>query len=122
MKTALFALTGILLAPTWVHAEETLDADAVRKLISGNTVHGLTTDGKTPSIHFASDGTAIRKEDDGVTREGKWQVKEDGSQCVTGLPGGCAKIIRNDDGTFSRVLPNGTVPLKWTTVVNGKDF
>jgi hypothetical protein len=122
MKKVILTLTGFMLLSTWAHAAETLDADAVRKLISGNTVHGLTADGRTPKIHFAADGTAIRKEEDGDTREGKWQVKDDGTQCVIGLPGGCAKVVRNDDGTHSRVLPDGNVPLKWTMIVNGKDF
>jgi hypothetical protein len=110
MKKTLFAMTCLFLFSAWAHAAETLDADAVRKLISGNTVHGLTADGRTPKIHFAADGTAIRKEEDGDTREGKWQVKDDGTQCVIGLPGGCAKVVRNDDGTHSRVLPDGNVP------------
>ena len=122
MKKAIFTMIGLLMFWTSAWADETLDADGVRKLISGNTVHGLTKDGKNPKIHFAADGTAIRKEEDGAVREGKWQVKDDGSQCVTGLPGGCAKIVRNDDGSYSRVFPDGSVPLKWTAIVNGKDF
>jgi len=121
MKTITFALAGFVLFSTGAYAAETLDADAVKKLISGNTVHGLTPNGKTPKIYFSSDGKAFRKGDDG-TFEGTWSVNDDGTQCVAGIPGGCAKIVRNDDGTYNRVTTEGKARLKWTSVVNGKDF
>lgn len=121
MKTLTIVFAGLILFSTGAYAGETLDADAVRKLITGNTVHGLTPNGKTPKIHFSSDGKVIRKGDDG-TFEGTWNVNDDGTQCVTNIPGGCAKIVRNDDGTYDRVTMEGKVLLKWTSVVNGKDF
>jgi len=33
-----------------------------------------------------------------------------------------SKIVRNDDGTYDRVTTEGGVRLKWSSVVNGKDF
>lgn len=36
-------------------------------------------------------------------------------------PQGC-DISGNDDGTYERVTTDGGVRLKWTSVVNGKDF
>lgn len=121
MKRFTFVFAGLVLFSLGAYAGETLDADAVKKLISGNTVQGVTPNGKTPKIYFSSDGKAIRKGEDGVF-EGTWKVNDDGMQCVTGLPGGCAKIVRNDDGTYDRVTTEGKVLLKWTSVVNGKDF
>lgn len=121
MKTIAFVFAGFVLFSTGAYAAETLDADAVKKLISGNTAHGLTPNGKTPKIYFSSDGKAFRKGDDG-TFEGAWRVNDDGTQCTAGIPGGCAKIVRNHDGTYDRVTTEGKALLKWTSIVNGKDF
>ena len=52
MNTITFAFAGFALFSTWAHAAETLDANAVKKLITGNTVHGLTPNGKTPKSTF----------------------------------------------------------------------
>ena len=51
-------------------------------------------------------------------------MNDDGTQCVEGLPIPvvCAKIVRNDDGTYDRVAADGSIPLKWTAIVKGKDF
>jgi len=122
MKIITLAFAGLLLFSTWAHAGETLDAAAVKKLITGNTVHGLGTSGGTPKIYFAPDGKAYRTAKDKIL-EGTWEVKDDGTQCVgNGLPGGCAKIVRNEDGSYDRISPDGVALLRWTAVVNGKDF
>lgn len=121
MKKVAFAVAGIVLFSSSAHAAATLDADAVRKLITGNTAHGLKNDGSTVKNYFSPDGKLVRQ-DGGAIQEGSWSVKDNGTQCVEGLPGGCATIIRNDDGSYDRVLPNGKVPLKWTSFTNGKDF
>ena len=121
MKMSAFAFAGVVLFSSWAHAAETLDADAVKKLITGNTAHGLKTDGSTMKNYFSPDGKLVRQ-DGGKILEGTWSVKDDGSQCVDGVPGGCARIVRNDDGSYDRVLPNGKVPLKWTSFADGKDF
>jgi hypothetical protein len=118
MKTVKFAFAGFVLFSTWAHAGETLDAAAVKKLISGNTVH---TNRGTLKNYFSPDGKIYRHEG-GKISEGTWRVNDDGMQCVEGMPGGCAKIIRNDDGTYYRVTAAGEVLVKWTSVVNGKDF
>ena len=118
MKTVTFAFSGLVLFSTWAHAGETLDADAVKKLISGNTVHANRGNLKN---YFSPDGKIYRLEE-GKISEGTWHVNGDGAQCVEGLRGGCAKIMRNDDGTYYRVTAAGEVLLKWELVVNGKDF
>lgn len=121
MKKIAFAFAGVVLFSTWAHAAETLDAGAVRKLITGNTALGMAPNGSTMKNYFSPDGNLIRQLGD-KTVEGTWKVNDDGSQCVEGVPGGCATIVRNDDGTYDRVQPNGTSRLKWTSFVNGKDF
>lgn len=121
MKSITFAFAGFALFATGAHAAETLDADAVRKLISGNTVHGLAPNGNTQKNYFSPDGKTYRQVG-GKILEGTWRVNEDGTQCVEGMPGGCARIVRQDDGTYDRVTTEGGVRLKWSSVVNGKDF
>lgn len=121
MKTIAWAFTGFILFSTSVLAAEFMDADAVRKLLTGNTVHGLRASGDTVKNYFSPDGKLYRLEGD-KTAEGTWQINDDGMQCVAGLTGGCARIKRNDDGSYDRVLPNGKVLLKWTSVTSGKDF
>ena len=121
MKFITLAVAGLLLFSTWAHAGDTLDADAVKKLISGNTVDGLAPNGNTQKNYFAPDGTTIRKIGDKLI-EGTWNVKEDGTQCVTGMPGGCAKIVSNGDGTYDRIGEGGGVRLRWVSVTSGKGF
>lgn len=121
MKTVTLVFASLMLFSAWAHAEDALDADAVKKLITGNTVDGLATNGNTQQNYFAPDGTTIRKVGDKLI-EGTWSVKNDGMQCVTGMPGGCAKIINNGDGTYDRIAPNGQVLLRWVAVTKGKGF
>lgn len=121
MKVAILALAGLMVFSASAQAAETLDAGAVKKLITGNTVHGLSPSGGTQKNYFAPDGKTYRQVG-GKILEGTWHVNDDGAQCVDGMPGGCANIVRNDDGTYSRVAADGGVLLKWTSVVNGKDF
>lgn len=121
MKTTTLALAGFVFFSASAHAAETLDAEAVKKLITGNTAHGLTPNGGTPKNYFSPDGKLYRHAS-GKISEGTWRVNDDGTQCVEGLPGGCTKIARNDDGTYDRVAADGSVLLKWTTIVKGKDF
>lgn len=121
MKLITIACASLLLTSTLAHAEKTLDADAVKKLITGNTVNGLAPNGDTQKNYFAPDGTTIRQIK-GKLVEGTWSVKDDGTQCVAGMPGGCAKIVSNDDGTYDRVVGDGGIRLKWVSVTAGKGF
>lgn len=121
MKTITLVLAGAAFFSASVHAAETLNAEGVKQLLTGNTVHGLAPNGNTQKNYFAPDGKTLRQVG-GKILEGTWSVNDDGTQCVEGMPGGCAKIVRNDDGTYDRVTSDGGVRLKWTSVVNGKDF
>lgn len=59
MKQTVIAVAAYLLVSTSVQAAETLNADAVKKLISGNTAHGLAPNGATPKIYFSADGKLV---------------------------------------------------------------
>lgn len=123
MKHITLALIASGLFSGLACAGETLDAAAVKKLITGNTVEGLSPNGVTQRNYFAPDGTTIRQIDGQADLlEGTWSVKDDGAQCVQGMSGGCATIVRNDDGTYDRIVKGGNVRLKWVTVKPGKSF
>ncbi len=115
------ALLYFLLLSANAHAVEALDAEAVRQLVTGNTVHGLRADGETQKNYFAPDGRTYRQIGSKII-EGTWRVNDDGTQCVDGMPGGCARIVKNGDGTYERVTTDGRTRLKWSAVVKGKDF
>lgn len=122
MKTFIRAqlLACLVLSSGAALAGETLDAAAVKKLITGNTVLAQRGNGSTVKNYFSPDGKLIRLEN-GATSEGTWQVKDDGTHCVEGMPGGCARIVNNNDGTYDRVQQWGP-PVTFKSIVSGKDF
>jgi hypothetical protein len=119
MKKIICTFAGLMVFSSWASAGETLDADAVKKLVTGNTAHVLGPRGASKNYH-SPDGKLIRLFD-GAVYEGTWQVKDDGTHCVKGMPGGCGKISDNGDGTYTRNRDDGEI-LKWPAIVNGKDF
>lgn len=121
MKTIALALVGFFVFTPTAQADETLDAAAVKKLIIGNTAHTAVSNGNISKNYFAPDGK-IYRQFNGKIYEGTWRVNDDGTQCVEGMVGGCARIVRKDDGTYDRVTSDGSVYAKWTSIVDGKDF
>ena len=121
MKIITLACAGLLLFSTWAHAGETLSADAVKKLLSGKTAHTLGANGATHKNHFGLDGK-LNRSTDGKLSEGTWYVEDDGTHCVKGVPGDCAKIVNNGDGSYDRVTDKGEVRARWLAIVDGKDF
>lgn len=120
MKSITIAITGLILASATAYAGETLNAAAVKNLVSGNTAVGETDTGTKMMNYFSPDGTLHRKMGKKMM-EGTWEVKDDGTQCIEGVPGGCATIVKNDDGTYDR-MQDGVSRLKWTEFKSGKAF
>lgn len=123
MKKTVLALAGLMLVSASSQAAETLDAGAVRALLTDKTVAGVrVSDGATLKNYFSPDGKVYRFEN-GQVAEGTWKVNDDGTQCVDGIAGGCARIVSNGDGTYDRNhASSGKTLLKWNSFVNGKDF
>ena len=118
MKHALSIAAAFLVLPLTAAAGERLDGAAVRALLTGNTAQITSRDGVALQNYFAPDGTLVRLAN-GKVLQGRWSVKDDGTQCVDGLPGGCATVEREADGTLYRVVDG--LRLKWV-FVNGKSF
>ena len=108
MKKITFAFAALVLFSAWAHAAETLDAEAVKKLITDKTVHAQTPRGPLKT-YFSPDGKAYRN-----TEEGTWYVKADGTHCIEGMRGGCEKIAPNGDGSYTRGAA------EWKIIVDGK--
>lgn len=119
MKT--LAFIGLLLVSCMSFAAETLDAAALKKLLTGNTVDALAPNGNTFQVYFSGDGKLIRKDGDKLS-EGTWRVEDDGKQCVEGTNGGCAVITKNEDGTYDRIGGKGGAKARWISVTSGKGF
>lgn len=120
MKKTMACVAGFILFYGVAQAGDRLDAEAIKKLITGNTVNVVRGDGSSIKNYFSADGKVIRYEN-GATSEGTWQVKDDGMHCVEGMIGDCGRIEKNSDGTHDRVPPFGR-PVTWTSVTSGKDF
>lgn len=120
-KFVMLAIAGLALCSASAYAADTLSAEEVRKLLAGHTAYALSATGNSPQNYFAPDGKLYRKMGDKLS-EGGWEVKDDGTHCILGLPGGCAKVVRNADGTHDRVLENGEIYARWEKIVKGKDF
>jgi len=119
----ILACIGLLLVSTFSFAAETLDAAAVKKLITGKTADVLTANtGEMRKTYFSADGKVVRQADD-KTEEGTWTVEDDGSHCLQGVKGGCAMIVSNSDGTYDRVhKKKGNVLARWLSFTDGKSF
>ena len=121
MKTIMVTFAGLVMA-SLAYAGEELSGDAVKQLISGNTAHTYLN-GIEFKNHFAADGKLYRQMDGAIT-EGTWEVKNNGLHCVGGgVQNSCAKIVKNDDGTYDRLNPRtGQAGARWLKIVEGKDF
>jgi pimeloyl-ACP methyl ester carboxylesterase len=99
--------------------EERVSGDAVRAIISGNTVD-LEVPGKgTARAYLGADGTVMRKMGDGVAH-GTWQIAENDTLCVqySGKEKRCGPVAYNGDGTYTRLDDAGTTFI-WKVITDG---
>lgn len=124
MKINLLSLTvivGLPLAATSANAESMLNADQVKKLVTGKTIqakHNL--EGFKFSVYFDKDNkTAFRKQK-GSTTKISYMFKGDKHCTQWKNQTRCANIRANKDGTWSRVNPNGKTVITWSSISDGK--
>jgi len=121
-KLAIAVFVGGLVASSHTMAAGTLSGEEVKKLIVGNTAHGVAPSGKPMKNYFDPSGTLVRSVG-GKVIEGSYSISDDGTQCIkVGKADTCAKIANNGDGTYHRVDGEGKVLLKWEKIVPGKDL
>jgi hypothetical protein len=115
---AVLAATGTVLAAE----PQFLDAGQVRTLITGNSIQSrdATTD-STFWVYFNPNGRRSALQNQGEY-ELPWRVLDDGTHCVlTGTGDDCARVRRNQDGTWSRVR-EGKAVVDWLTIRPGKSL
>jgi hypothetical protein len=125
MRNILIQLVAaiFLLVALPAQSEETLSGDKIKTLISGKTLYvTVIRNGRTWKMYHAADGTSVNSQG----AEGKWYISDNGEHCndlVKKARFKCAKVIDMGDGTYERVSSDGNIPLvKWTKIVDGKDF
>ena len=109
---ALTAMAGSLAA------DRILNADEVKKLISGNTVRVTQiNNGKQWSIFFAADGKGYESKDQ---VRGTWEIKENGEHCASWAALKCAKVADIGGGKYARLKPSGEQAVTWTIEAGNK--
>ena len=86
---------------------EPMTADAVKKLLTDNTMYCKNIKKDKEFInYFRKDGTVTKLLPDGTTWEGSWRVTEDGRHCQDwGIEDGecCFPIVDRGDGTYHKI-------------------
>lgn len=115
-----FLLAGLLAAASALSAEPAyLEADELRALIVGKTIEAQSPDGFTYRVYFDSNGQRLARQGDGEYAL-PWRIRDDGTHCVTtGTGDDCARVARNDDGSFTRYRDGNTV-VRWLRILPGK--
>jgi len=117
----LIAVSAALAVPGFpAAAQNHLGMADLKTLISGNTVHFQNlSSGRTGRAYYAPSGEILIKRDDGVEFAGLWSIGANGAHCLILTHEICAKIEKNADGSYTRVV-NGTPELMWTKISPGK--
>jgi len=98
-----------------------LSADQVHKLIVGKTIQAISQEGTNFRVYFDPDGQRLALESDGEYAL-PWRILPDGTQCVTtGTGDDCAHVLRNFDGTYSR-MRDGQAVTRWLKISPSKDL
>lgn len=114
------ALIIVLAAATALSAEPAyLGASELRALIAGKTIESQSPDGFTFRVYFDLNGQRLARQGDGEYAL-PWRIREDGTHCVTtGTGDDCARVARNDDGSYTRYR-NGNAVTRWLKILPGK--
>jgi len=103
-------------------AEQALTAAEIRALISNKTIDAVhLRKDFTFKVYFDAKGNGIQYVNE-IPNPGHYKF-EGNMHCID-FPGTfkCSKVVKNDDGTYTRIL-NGTKPvIKWIKFTEGKIF
>ena len=90
-----------------IHAAEPMSADAIRNLLTNNTMYCKNIYKDKEFINFyREDGTVTKLLPDGEQWEGMWRVTEDGQHCQDwGTEEGecCFPIVDNGTGIYHKI-------------------
>jgi len=119
---AILLLTGFLSLSFPASAQNLLGKTELNSLIFGNTVHTENLEhGRSYLAYHRSDGQIEYEGQDGETFGGIWWIRADGTHCVIISHETCARIQKNSDGTYTRLV-DGVPWNKWAEISTGKAF
>lgn len=112
----------VLAMPAAGWSQGYLNKEELKKLVAGNTVlvEELASGNSFMTYHDPSGAWSLQRAD-GTRVHGVWSARADGAQCVIIDAEVCARIQKNADGTYARVV-DGTPRHKWHKVTSGKGF
>jgi len=104
-------------------ADEFLDADAVKALVTGKTIHAMHLKKDFEfKVYFDPDGKTAYRSQHGETTKTTYEFR-DNKHCIFWKEKNrCANILDNGDGTYTRVNKKGKKKVKWTKFEDGKTF
>lgn len=102
-----------------LRAEDFMSADAIRRLLTGNTMHCTNFIRDESFInYFRADGTVTKLASGGGKSRGTWHVTEDGMHCLDwGEHERCNPIADLGDGTYQKIEDGH--PRSEFTVIDG---
>lgn len=118
-------LLGVLLSAVAFHAfsQEYLGKAELTFLVSGKTVHFQDlSNGQAGRAYHDTGGEIVVDRDDGATFSGLWSVRPDGTHCMIVSGEICSRILKNGDGTYTRVIIGDGRRFQWTKITPGKAF
>ena len=98
---------------------ERVSGDAVKAIISGNTIDLEVPNKGTAQAYMGANGRVVRKMGAGMA-EGTWRLAKDDTLCVqyTGKNERCGPVTNNGDGTYTRLDDAGTTFI-WKAISTG---
>lgn len=121
--TAQCAGALLAVATSLVAAQEPLGKGELTALVSGNTVHYRDLQsGQSGWAYHDANGEIVVHRDDGATFSGLWNVRSDGAHCMIVSGEICSRILKNGDGTYTRVIIADGRRFQWAKITPGKDF
>lgn len=121
-SAAALLCSGLVAFCAPVSAQVQLGMDELKALVTDNTVDVRNlSGGQDFRVHYAASGQMIVQRSDAVEIHGRWDVRVDGSHCVSVDREVCAKVVKNADGTYMRIV-DGVPSFKWMRITRGKDL
>ena len=125
MKHKLLSLLLIGCLPlfaTAAHADSMLNADQVKKLVTGKTMHATHIKGFKFKVYFDTDNKTAFRAQKGSTTKTTYTMKGNKHCIFWKGEDRCAGIRDNKDGTYSRINPRGKAVVTWTKATDGKNL
>jgi len=118
---SLFAIALLAFSSMNAYADEFLNADKIKALITGNTIEAKhLLKGFKFKVYFDNDGKTALRNQKGNSQKTSYSFERNLHCIYWAGKDRCANIKDNGDGTYTRVMSNGKKVVKWTKITKGK--